>query len=134
MLLPGSRGQQQRDTFYDFSGTITAGGTPQLLLPERKSTSFLFIQNISSYQMFIKFGSAKAHAVLTNGAVSSVVAASAHVTSTGELAHTFSYIFAVAVVFLVIGIVALILMEERPLRATVIAAPPARETPPRSAE
>jgi EmrB/QacA subfamily drug resistance transporter len=66
------------------------------------------------------------------GAASSVVAASAHVTSTGDLTRTFSYIFAVAVVFLVIGIVALIVMEERPLRATVIAAPPVRETPPRA--
>lgn len=72
MLLPGARGQQQRDLLYDFSGTITTGGTPQLLLPERKSTSFLFIQNISNYQMFIKFGSAKATASLTNGVVTSV--------------------------------------------------------------
>jgi hypothetical protein len=73
MLLPGARGQQQRDLLYDFSGTIATGGTTQLLLPERKSTSFLFVQNISDYQMFIKFGSAKAHAVLTSGVVTSVV-------------------------------------------------------------
>lgn len=73
MYLLNARGQNQRDTFFDFSSTITTGGTPQLLLPERKSTSFLFIQNISGTDMYIKFGSAKAHAVLTSGVVSSVV-------------------------------------------------------------
>jgi EmrB/QacA subfamily drug resistance transporter len=51
----------------------------------------------------------------------------------GELARTFSYIFAVAAMFLIIGIVALILMEERPLRTTVFA-PPAREAPAETAE
>jgi hypothetical protein len=51
-----------------------------------------------------------------------------------ELASTFSYIFAVAVAFLVIGIVALILMEERPLRTTITAAPAVRDTPTGAAE
>jgi EmrB/QacA subfamily drug resistance transporter len=53
--------------------------------------------------------------------------------ATDDLARTFSLIFAVAVGFLIIGIVALILMEERPLRATVIV-PASRETPPQPAE
>ena len=35
-------------------------------------------------------------------------------------------------VFLIIGIVALIVMEERPLRTTVLAVPATRETPPRA--
>jgi len=52
--------------------------------------------------------------------------------TTADLTRTFSYIFAVAVLFLVVGIVALIFMEERPLRTTVLAAP-ARETPPPAA-
>jgi len=51
-----------------------------------------------------------------------------------DLARTFSYIFAVAAVFLVIGVVALIAMEERPLRTTVLPAPAARETPAPAAE
>ena len=51
--------------------------------------------------------------------------------TTADLTRTFSYIFAVAVLFLVVGIVALIFMEERPLRTTVLATP-ARETPPRA--
>ena len=50
--------------------------------------------------------------------------------TSADLARTFSYIFAVAVLFLIVGIVALILMEERPLRTTVLAAPAAPETPP----
>jgi EmrB/QacA subfamily drug resistance transporter len=70
------------------------------------------------------------------GAASSetVVAAVAGSAGGDALIGTFSHIFAVAVVFLVIGIVALIVMEERPLRATVIAPPAAPETPPRAAE
>lgn len=72
MLLPNTRAQIQRDFTYDASGTITTGGTAQLLLPERKSTSMLVFQNISDTVMTIKFGSAKAHATLTNGVVTSV--------------------------------------------------------------
>ena len=49
-----------------------------------------------------------------------------------DLARTFSHIFAVAAVFLVIGIIALIVMEERPLRTTVLAVPATRRTPPRA--
>jgi len=60
------------------------------------------------------------------------VATVAQSITTADLSRTFSYIFAVAVLFLVVGIVALIVMEERPLRATVLAAP-ARETPPPAA-
>ena len=44
------------------------------------------------------------------------------------LAHTFSSIFAVAVGFLLMGIVALLIMEERPLRTTIMAVPTPRET------
>jgi EmrB/QacA subfamily drug resistance transporter len=51
----------------------------------------------------------------------------AHEVGAGDLARTFSYIFAVAALFLVVGIVALIMMEERPLRTTVLAAPSARD-------
>ncbi len=48
-----------------------------------------------------------------------------------ELVHTFSIIFLVAAGILVMGITALLIMEERPLRTTVLAAPAA---PPRAAE
>ncbi len=62
------------------------------------------------------------------GASSVVVTASASATGP-ELVRTFSHIFAVAVLFLIIGIVALVVMEERPLRTTVMAVPAKRETP-----
>ncbi len=65
------------------------------------------------------------------GASSSAFVATAVAASPEDLARAFSHIFAVAVVFLIIGIVSLILMEERPLRTTVLAA---REPPPRAAE
>jgi EmrB/QacA subfamily drug resistance transporter len=65
------------------------------------------------------------------GASSSAFIASASTATPDDLARAFSHIFAVAVVFLIIGIVSLIIMEERPLRTTVLAA---REAPPRAAE
>ena len=57
---------------YDASGTITNGGTAQLLLPRRMSCSSLEIQNISDTNMFIEIGSARATATITNGVVTSV--------------------------------------------------------------
>jgi hypothetical protein len=60
MQLAGSRGQEQRDHYYFADSTITVGGTSQLLLPERKSTSFLMIQNNSTGAIWIEFGGARA--------------------------------------------------------------------------
>jgi len=57
-----------------------------------------------------------------------------HDAAESQLALTFSCIFAVALGFLVLGIVALIVMEERPLRATVIVAPSGSETHTQAAE
>jgi EmrB/QacA subfamily drug resistance transporter len=64
------------------------------------------------------------------GAASAVVTVANTAASGDELARVFSYIFAVAAGFLVIGIVALVAMEERPLRTTVTAMPIVRERPP----
>jgi MFS family permease len=63
---------------------------------------------------------------------------STFVTTAGDVTmdhyvYTFSHIFTVAVVFLIIGIIALIVMEERPLRSTVLASP-APEPPAEPAE
>ena len=66
------------------------------------------------------------------GVASSAFIATAANVTIDDLAHTFSHIFAVAVLFLIIGIVSLIIMEERPLRTTVLAVPATRETPPRA--
>jgi EmrB/QacA subfamily drug resistance transporter len=63
------------------------------------------------------------------GASSSAFIASASVATPDDLARAFSHIFAVAVIFLIVGIVSLMIMEERPLRTTVLAAPTAPEAP-----
>jgi EmrB/QacA subfamily drug resistance transporter len=60
------------------------------------------------------------------GATTTVVAV-AQTATVHVLAHMFSFIFAVAVGFLLMGIVALLLMEERPLRTTIMAVPTPRE-------
>jgi MFS family permease len=68
------------------------------------------------------------------GAVSgAVVMAAAHVTMI-QLTRTFSVIFAVAACFLAIGTIALLVMEERPLRSTIFATPSRREASPQGAE
>jgi EmrB/QacA subfamily drug resistance transporter len=61
------------------------------------------------------------------GVSSAIVTVAQNVTG-DELVRTFSYIFAVAAVFMIISIIALFMMEERPLRTTVLAAPAPRET------
>ena len=66
------------------------------------------------------------------GASSSAFIATAASVSLDDLSRAFSHIFAVAVIFLIIGVVALMIMEERPLRTTVLAVPATRETPPRT--
>jgi hypothetical protein len=69
MYLTGAAGQQTRHPKFDASGTITTGGTPQLLLPEAKSRAFLLIINQSSASLYLDFGSARATASLAGGAV-----------------------------------------------------------------
>src|ERR1700761_2410012 len=72
MYHTNTRGQQVKDRLYDASGSITTGGTSQLILPERVSTTHLFLQNISDTDMYFQFGSATAKCAITSGAVSSV--------------------------------------------------------------
>lgn len=67
MQLVGSRDQQQRDHIYSADGTIAAGNTSQLLLPERKGCSFLVIQNNSSGALFIEIGGARATVTVSGG-------------------------------------------------------------------
>lgn len=69
--LPGIRGQVYKDRFYDASGTITTGGTAQLLLPVSQIRSSLVIVNNSSDNLLLEFGAGRATATLTSGAVSS---------------------------------------------------------------
>ena len=68
------------------------------------------------------------------GASSAAFVANASTASVNELAHAFSHIFAVAALFLALGVVGLLIMEERPLRTTVLATPATPETPAEAAE
>lgn len=71
MKLVGAGGQQTRHYGYRADGTLAAGAA-QLVLPETESRSFLYVQNLSSGDLFVEFGCARAHCALTSGAVSSV--------------------------------------------------------------
>lgn len=65
------RGQKFRDRLFDASGTITTGGTPQLILPQGETRSSLIITNTSSANMFFEFGAARATATLSGSGVAS---------------------------------------------------------------
>jgi len=72
MQLVGSRSQQQQDDMYDFSGSVTTGGTAQLLLPQAKSRSLFIFVNTSANVMSIQFGIRPSTSALTSGVVTSV--------------------------------------------------------------
>ena len=72
LKLPGSGEQQARHYLYDASGTITTGGTAQLLIPQTLSRNYFFFQNNSVGPLWLEFGSARATCTITNGAVTSV--------------------------------------------------------------
>ena len=72
MKLVGAGGQQVRHPLFDASGTIAAGGTAQLVLPQAQARSKLILGNNSAGPMFLEFGSARATATITNGVVTSV--------------------------------------------------------------
>ena len=71
MKQPGTRSQVIQDFLYSADGSITAGGTPQLVLPRAKSRSYLYFHNLSIDTMYLEFGGARATATLTSGAVTS---------------------------------------------------------------
>lgn len=72
MKLVGSGEQQLQHFLYDASGTLTTGGTPQVILPVHPSRSMLLIMNISSSDMYMQFGSALATCTISAGVVNSV--------------------------------------------------------------
>lgn len=77
MKLVGAAGQIVKHPMYDASGTITTGGTAQLVLPERPMCSMFMVQNISVDAMYLEIGSARATATITNGVVTSVAVTNA---------------------------------------------------------
>jgi hypothetical protein len=73
VYIPGTKTQTNSDPFYDASGTITTGGTPQLIRPMVPSCSHFVIQNLSSANsMYVEFGSARATAALSSGTISAI--------------------------------------------------------------
>lgn len=79
MHLANARNQPALTQIFSFDGTITSGGTAQLLLPQQPTRCYFFIQNLASQILTVGVGPAKATAALTNGAVSSVSVANAGV-------------------------------------------------------
>lgn len=76
VIATGIRSQTQLDDLLDFSGTIAAGGTAQLVLPQQPRRLTLFIQNISaSDPIVVGIGPATATASLTSTTVSSIAVA-----------------------------------------------------------
>lgn len=73
MKFPGIASQQSHHPLYtaDGSAPATAGGV--LVLQRSVSRSYLYLQNNGTNALWFEFGSARAHAVITNGVVTSVV-------------------------------------------------------------
>ena len=69
---PGFRGQTNSIHGYRFDGQIASATAPQLILPWAAPRSSFLFQNTSSATLWLEFGSARATATVTNGAVSSV--------------------------------------------------------------
>jgi hypothetical protein len=72
MKLVGVGDQHEQHFLFDSSGTITTGGTPQLLLPQHSSRSIFMFSNGSAETMYIDFGCGYAHCAITSGVVTSV--------------------------------------------------------------
>ena len=70
MYQNGARGQQNADHLYDASGALASSAVAKLVLPERPSTTWLRIQNLSAAAMWVEFGAARATCAITLGAVS----------------------------------------------------------------
>lgn len=62
---------------YVADGSITAGGTAQLVLPVHQSRMLLEIQNLSNGPLWFENGAARATCAITSGAVTSISVANA---------------------------------------------------------
>ena len=70
--------QQVLTPVYRADGTITTGGTPQLVLPRAAPRSSILIQNTSaSDTITIEFGCARARATVANGKVTAITVTNA---------------------------------------------------------
>jgi hypothetical protein len=72
MKLTSAGNQSVRHPMFCADGTITTGGTPQLVLARSQARSYLLIENKSTGNLLVEIGSARAHATLTSGAITSI--------------------------------------------------------------
>jgi hypothetical protein len=77
MKLPGSSQQQIGHYLYRADGTITSGGTAQVILGRSQSRSYLYLQNNSAGPLYAEIGTGGATATLTSGVVTSVTVTNA---------------------------------------------------------
>lgn len=70
MKIVGASGQVAAHPLYYADAVMT--GSAQLVLARSQARCFLMFQNTGSHAMYVEIGSARAHATLTSGAVSSV--------------------------------------------------------------
>jgi hypothetical protein len=69
--------QTKRFPLFTADGSITTGGTAQLVLPQVQSRSLLKLQNTSAGPLWFEFGSARATCAISSGVVSSVTVTNA---------------------------------------------------------
>lgn len=72
MRLVATGQQARRDYLYCADATIATGGTPQLVLGQSQSRSYLLLQNTDAAPMFIEVGSARAHATISAGKLTAI--------------------------------------------------------------
>lgn len=77
MQLVGAGSQIKYHPQFTADGSVAAGGTPQLVLPQVPSRSFLMLQNTSAGSLYFEFGSARATATLSSGGVGSIAVTNA---------------------------------------------------------
>jgi hypothetical protein len=71
--FPGIRKQTPLDDLLDFSGTITTGGTAQLLLPQQPRRLYVSISNVDAADvLLVGIGPAKASATVAGGLVTGI--------------------------------------------------------------
>lgn len=75
ILTERARSPVDNDDLLDFSGTITTGGTAQLLIPQQNGRCVFYFENISSANLTLYIGPPPVTVALTNGVVSSVTVA-----------------------------------------------------------
>lgn len=69
MKLVSAENQQKRHPLYVADGTITTGGTAQLVLARSQARSHIIVQNLSTGPLYMETGSARATCSLTSGTV-----------------------------------------------------------------